>query len=38
LQIKAGVDAPDRGEFTEIEDVDLDRYLEKLVARARRPR
>ena len=32
LQIKAGVDALDRGEFTEIADSDLDRYLEGLTA------
>jgi antitoxin ParD1/3/4 len=30
MQIKAGVDALDRGEFTEIADPDLDRYLEDL--------
>lgn len=29
-QIKAGVDALDRGEFVEIEDADLDRYLTAL--------
>ena len=32
MQIKAGVDALDRGEFTEIADWDLDRYLEGLTA------
>jgi antitoxin ParD1/3/4 len=34
LQIKAGVEALDRGDFTEIADVDLDRHLKELVARA----
>lgn len=29
-QIKAGVDALDRGEFVEVDDADLDRYLEGL--------
>jgi antitoxin ParD1/3/4 len=29
-QIKAGIEALDRGEFTEIADTDLDRYLENL--------
>ena len=33
-QIKAGVEALDRGEFTEIADADLDRYLESLTAAA----
>jgi len=32
MQIKAGVDALDRGEFTEIADSDLDLYLEGLTA------
>ena len=32
MQIKAGVDALDRGEFTEIADSDLDRHLEGLTA------
>jgi antitoxin ParD1/3/4 len=32
MQIKAGVDALERGEFTEIADADLDRYLEGLAA------
>lgn len=34
LQIKAGVEALDRGEFTEVADADLDRYLEGLSAKA----
>jgi antitoxin ParD1/3/4 len=29
-QIKAGVDALDRGDFAEVEDVDLEGYLERL--------
>jgi antitoxin ParD1/3/4 len=29
-QIRVGVDALDRGDFTEIEDVDLEGYLERL--------
>jgi hypothetical protein len=37
LQIKAGVDALQRGEFTEIADADLERYLNDLVS-ARRTR
>ena len=32
LQIKAGVDALDRGDYAEIADADLDRYLEGLKA------
>ena len=32
MQIKAGVDALERGEFTEVADADLDRYLEGLGA------
>jgi len=31
-QIKAGIAALDRGDFTEIADTDLDRYLENLTA------
>jgi antitoxin ParD1/3/4 len=31
-QIKAGVDALDRGEFTEIDDADLDTALDKLAS------
>jgi antitoxin ParD1/3/4 len=34
LQIESGADALDRGEFTEIADADLDRYLERLPLRA----
>jgi len=34
VHIKAGVDALDRGEFTEVADADLDRYLEDLTAAA----
>jgi antitoxin ParD1/3/4 len=30
VQIKAGVDALERGEFTEVDDVDLEGYLESL--------
>jgi hypothetical protein len=37
LQIKAGLDALQRGEFTEIADADLERYLNGL-ASARRTR
>jgi antitoxin ParD1/3/4 len=29
-QIKAGVDALDRGDFAEVEDADLEEYLERL--------
>jgi antitoxin ParD1/3/4 len=32
MQIEAGVDALDRGAFTEVADADLDRYLEDLTA------
>ena len=32
MQIKAGVDALERGEFTEVANADLDRYLESLAA------
>jgi len=32
MQIKAGVDALERGKFTEVADADLDRYLEGLAA------
>jgi antitoxin ParD1/3/4 len=31
-QIKAGLDALERGEFTEIADADLERYLNDLVS------
>jgi hypothetical protein len=30
MQIKAGVDALERGDFTEIADADLEEYLEGL--------
>ena len=30
MQIKVGVDALERGEFTEVDDVDLESYLESL--------
>jgi hypothetical protein len=30
MQIKAGVDALERGDFSEIADADLDEYLEGL--------
>jgi antitoxin ParD1/3/4 len=33
-QLKAGVDALDRGEYTEVADADLDRYLEDMTAAA----
>ena len=29
-QIKAGIDALDRGDFTEVDDADLEEYLERL--------
>jgi antitoxin ParD1/3/4 len=32
-QIKAGLEALERGDFTEVADVDLDGYVEKLTAR-----
>ena len=32
MQVRAGVDALDRGEFTEIAEGDLDRYLEAITA------
>lgn len=31
-QVKAGADALKRGDFLEIDDIDLDRYLETLTA------
>jgi antitoxin ParD1/3/4 len=34
VEIEAGVEALERGEFTEIDDADLDRYLEDLAANA----
>jgi antitoxin ParD1/3/4 len=36
MQIKAGVDALERGEFTEVADAHLDRYLEGLAAAPRK--
>jgi antitoxin ParD1/3/4 len=33
-QIKAGAEALDRGEFTEVADADLDRYLDTLAGTA----
>lgn len=33
-QIKAGVDALDRGDFAEVEDADLEGYLERLATPA----
>jgi antitoxin ParD1/3/4 len=39
IQIKAGVDALDRGAFAEVADADLDRYLEDLMSTlGKRPR
>jgi antitoxin ParD1/3/4 len=35
MQIKAGVDALERGEFVEVSDADLDGYLESLARAAR---
>jgi antitoxin ParD1/3/4 len=35
IQVKAGVDALERGDFTEIEAADLTSYLEGLMATAR---
>lgn len=35
-QIKAGVDALDRGDFTEIDDADLDTALDKLASSSAR--
>jgi antitoxin ParD1/3/4 len=32
MQIKAGVDALERGDFSEVADADLDEYLEGLAA------
>ena len=36
LQIKAGIDELERGEFTEIADTDLERFLQGLTAKAGR--
>jgi antitoxin ParD1/3/4 len=33
-QIKAGVEALDRGEYTEVADADLEQYFERLAATA----
>ena len=33
-QIKAGTDALERGDFTEVDDTDLERYLERLTTLA----
>jgi len=33
-QIKAGADALERGDFTEVDDADLDGYLERLTTSA----
>ena len=35
-QIKAGTDALDRGDFTEVDDDDLDGYLERLMTGGKR--
>ena len=32
MHVKAGVDALERGEFTDVGDADLDRYLQGLTA------
>lgn len=34
IQIKAGIDALDRGEFSEVADADLEGYLESLMVTA----
>jgi antitoxin ParD1/3/4 len=34
VQVKAGIDALERGEFTEVADADLERYLENLATAA----
>ena len=36
MQVKAGVEALDHGEFTEVAGHDLDRYLEGLTAASRK--
>ena len=36
MQIKAGIDAIKRGEFSEVEESDLEDYLEGLVANTRK--
>jgi len=37
-QLKAGVDALDRGDFSEIDETDLDVFLQRLTTSAKRPR
>ncbi|ANV99234.1 type II toxin-antitoxin system ParD family antitoxin [Bradyrhizobium icense] len=37
VQIKAGVDALDRGDFVEVDDAELDDYLEGLTAPSDKP-
>jgi antitoxin ParD1/3/4 len=37
-RIKAGVEALERGEFTEVDEPDVEHYLEKLVAPRKRAR
>ncbi len=38
MQIKAGVEQLERGEFAEIADADLERYLQRLTAAANKRR
>jgi antitoxin ParD1/3/4 len=38
LAVKAGVDALDRGDYTEVEDADLDAFLDELATTDTRPR
>lgn len=38
MQIKAGIEALDRGEFSEIAEAELDDYLQGLTAPNKRPR
>ena len=35
LAVKAGVDALDRSDYTEVDDADLDRFLDELAADTR---
>jgi hypothetical protein len=37
MLIRAGIDQLERGEFTEIADTDLDRYLEELTVASGKP-
>ena len=37
MRIQAGVEELERGEFTEVRDADLDRYLENLDGQIRKP-